>query len=267
MKKNIFSLLLLLTVVSVCLQHVSAQRDLSEILESGFVTIAIDEDAAPMSFLVDGEYEGYDVDVAKLVASDLGVNLTIVPVPTSDRISVLENGTVDLLIAVLGANPSRAQSIWFSSAYAPFYSGIFGPDELLVNDFEDLDLFLKGGYTLGVVEDTLQDEEVTALLPAGTEITRYETTTDLENAYLDGEVDFTVQGNIFVAAFALANPGTDISTKFTFNSSPCFVGVGKGNVDLLNWMNVFVLFHTLQGTLNEFSEEWLFEPLPPLPTF
>lgn len=37
-------------------------------------------------------------------------------------------------------------------------------------------------------------------------------------------------------------------------------------MDLLQWVNVFILHKKLGGDLNELSEKWLGQPLPPLPT-
>jgi len=65
---------------------------------------------------IEGEPAGYDVDVAKLVAKDLGVKLEMVPVTSKQRIPFLETNRVDLVISSMGANPSRAKSIRFSSA-------------------------------------------------------------------------------------------------------------------------------------------------------
>lgn len=48
--------------------------------------------------------------------------------------------------------------------------------------------------------------------------------------------------------------------------SPCFIGVKKGNFDLLQWVNVFIMHKTLGGELNELSQKWFGQPLPPLPT-
>ena len=58
--------------------------DLSEILADGVVKIAVPESFAPFGSVgatgATGEHEGYDVDVAKLIAEDLGVKLELVPV-------------------------------------------------------------------------------------------------------------------------------------------------------------------------------------------
>ena len=94
-----------------------AQADLSDILEAGTVKIAIPENFPPFGSLgAEGEYVGYDVDVAKLIGKDLGVKVELVPVTSKQRIPFLETGKVDLVISSMGANPGRAKSIWFSSA-------------------------------------------------------------------------------------------------------------------------------------------------------
>ena len=74
-------------------------------------------------------------------------------------------------------------------------------------------------------------------------------------------------GNTVAAGLSEEDPSLDIETKFIIKESPAFIGVKKGNFDLLQWVNVFILHKKLGGDLNEMSEKWLGQPLPPLPTF
>ena len=104
----------------------SSFADLSDILKKGEVKIAVPEAFAPFGSVgKTGEHEGYDVDVAKLIAKDLGVKLKIVPVVSKQRIPFLETNKVDLVISTMGANPKRAKSINFSSAYARLFIQVF----------------------------------------------------------------------------------------------------------------------------------------------
>ena len=98
-----------------CLNSI-AFADLKDILSSGKVKIAVPESFSPFGSIgPEGTHVGYDVDVAKLVAKDLGVKLELVPVSSKQRIPFLETDRVDLVISTMGANPSRAKSINFSS--------------------------------------------------------------------------------------------------------------------------------------------------------
>jgi polar amino acid transport system substrate-binding protein len=68
------------------------------------------------------------------------------------------------------------------------------------------------------------------------------------------------------AQLSADNPGLDIETKFIIKESPAFIGVKKGNLDLLQWVNVFILHKKLGGELDALSEKWLGQKLPPLPS-
>ena len=76
-----------------------------------------------------------------------------------------------------------------------------------------------------------------------------------------------VSGNTLAAAISADNADLSIETKFILKESPAFIGIKKGNMDLLQWTNVFILHKTLGGELNTLSETWLGQSLPPLPTF
>ena len=56
------------------------------------------------------------------------------------------------LHSTLGANPERAKSIWFSHAYAPFFSGAFAAPDVSVAAIGDF-----SGKTIGVTGGTLED--------------------------------------------------------------------------------------------------------------
>ncbi|MEM9342666.1 MAG: transporter substrate-binding domain-containing protein [Pseudomonadota bacterium] len=260
---NFGTKLIAAVAVSLPLMASQALADLAEILEAGVVKIAVPESFAPFGALgASGEYEGYDVDVAKLIAADLGVELELVPVTSNQRIPFLETDRVDLVIATMGANPERAKSIWFSSAYAPFFSGAFAGSDKSISTVGDL-----AGMSVGLTGGTLEDLEFTKIAPESTEIVRFGDNAATRAAFESGQVDVLVSGNTLAAAISAADASMDIETKFILKESPAFIGVKKGNLDLLQWTNVFILHKTLGGELNMLSEQWLGQPLPPLPTF
>ena len=142
-----------------------AMADLSDVLSSGTIKIAVPENFPPFGALgASGEHEGYDVDVAKLIAADLGVELELVPVTSKQRIPFLETDRVDLVISSMGANPGRAKSIWFTSAYAPFFSGAFASSDKVIESVADL-----AGMSVGLTGGTLEDLELTKIAPETTD--------------------------------------------------------------------------------------------------
>ncbi|MEL7303696.1 MAG: transporter substrate-binding domain-containing protein [Pseudomonadota bacterium] len=240
----------------------AAAADLGDILKAGKIKIAVPENFPPFGSLgPDGEYQGYDVDVAKLIAKDLGVELEMVPVTSKQRIPFLETDRVDLVISSMGANPGRAKSIWFSSAYAPFFSGAFAKEDMSIGSIADLT-----GKKVGVTGGTLEDLEITKTGPKDMTVVRFGDNAATLAAYTSGQVDVLVTGNTVAAKLAADKPDLKLKTKFIIKESPAFIGIKKGNFDLLQWVNVFILHKKLGGDLNGFSEKWLGQKLPPLPS-
>ncbi|MEM1344950.1 MAG: transporter substrate-binding domain-containing protein, partial [Pseudomonadota bacterium] len=101
----------------------------------------------------------------------------------------------------------------------------------------------------------------------GTEIIRFGDNAATQAAYVAGQVDAIVTSNVVAASLAEANPDLDLQTKYISKEGASFIGVRKGEIDLLQWVNVWIMHKKLNGTLDEISQKWLGQPLPPLPTF
>ena len=241
----------------------AAEGGLDEIIERGKIAIAVPLDFAPFgSAGPDLQPQGYDIDMARLIAENLEVDLELVPVTTTNRIPYLQTGKVDLVISCMGASPKRAKVVWFSAAYAPFFSGVFAPEEVQISDYADL-----AGKTIGVTRGALEDLELTRRAPEDANIRRFEDNATTIASYLSGQVDVLVTGNTAAAQITKDNPDKSLKTKIVIKLSPCFVGMRKGESDLLHWVNVFILHKKLGGELDEMSVRWFGEPLPELPTF
>lgn len=245
------------------ISYTGASADqLQDILDAGKITIGVPENFPPFGSVGETfEHEGYDVDIAKLIAEDLEVELVLTPITSKQRIPFLTAGNVDLVVSSMGANPSRAKSIWFSSAYAPFFSGAFAASDLSVSSPADL-VGLKAGVTGGTIEDL----ELSKNLPDGAELIRFGDNAATISAYIAGQIDVLITGNTVAAKVGADNPHFGLETKFVVRQSPAFIGVRAGETNLLQWVNVFVLHKKLGGTLNELSLKWLGQELPDLPS-
>jgi len=249
---------------SVTAQNTGTGSSLDSIIEAGAIKIAVPQDFAPFgSTDADGNLEGYDIDVANLIAEDLGVDLELVPVTSDNRIPFLQTAKADLVISSMGANPERAKSIFFSIPYAPFFSGIYGSGEVAdVSTFDDL-----GGYKIGVTQGTLEDLELTDAVSEDVEIQRFADNSLTASSLVSGQVDLIATGNVVASELAKNNPDKNIESKFIIKESPAHIGLRRGEMDLLQWVNTFVYHKRLGGELDDLSQQWLGEPLPELPAF
>lgn len=240
-----------------------AGNTLDNVLSAGVIKIAVPQDSPPFGSVgTDGEPQGYDVEVAKLIAADLEVDLELIPVTSTNRIPYLQTGRADLVISSLGATPERAKSIYFSSTpYAPFFSGIYGPKAANVSQYDDL-----AGYSIGVTQGSLEDLEVSEKGPKGMEIKRFEDNSVTVSALLSEQVDLIATGNTIAGKVIQDNPDAGIENKFVMKNSPCYIGVRRGDLDMLEWINVFVRHKRFSGDFDRLSQEWFGEPLQ-VPSF
>lgn len=231
---------------------------LDDIRAAGTVRIAVPQDFPPFGSIgTDMAPQGYDIDMARLIAEGLGVDLELVPVTSANRIPYLQTGRVDLVISSLGKNPEREGQIDFSTAYAPFFNGVFAPDDVELAAVEDL-----AGVTVGVTRGSVEDLALTDLAPEGTEIQRYEDNNGTISAFLSGQVETVATGNVVAAAIIERNPPRRPELKFLIKNSPCYVGLEKGEPALLEAVNGIIAEAKTSGALNEISQKWLGMDLP-----
>lgn len=235
-----------------------------KIRSDGVIRIAVPEDTPLFGITTaNGTQEGYDIEVAQLLAQDLGVEVALVPVSSANRIPFLTSGKVDLVISSMGIKPERAEVIDFSNAYAPFFWAVYGPADLDVSNVEDASAY-KVGATLGTLEETAYTE---AAGEDAKNIQRYDDQATTVQAFLTGQVDLIVTGNAIAAGIIADHPEMNVETKFVLQQSPCHIGVRRGDEALMTWVNAFIYVHTLNGDLDKLSTKWFGEPLPDFPNW
>jgi polar amino acid transport system substrate-binding protein len=181
------ALVLSFTALISPLSHADA---LDDVMKNKVLKVAVPQDFPPFGSVgADMKPVGYDIDVAHLIAQDMGVALELVPVSSANRIPYLTTKKVDLVISSLGKNPEREKAIDFSAAYAPFFSGVFGTDREAVGKVEDL-----GGKTVGVTRGSIEDLELSKIAPANATIKRFEDNNATISAYLSGQVSLIATG-------------------------------------------------------------------------
>ena len=231
---------------------------LANIQKAGVIRVAIPNAFPPFGSLgPDLKLQGYDIDMAGLIAKELGVKAELVPVTSTNRIPFLTTGKVDVVISSLGKNAERAKVIDFSQAYAPFPKSVYGPKDVSIKAPADL-----AGKTIGVTRGSTEDLALSALAPASATIKRYEDNNATAQSYLIGQVQLVTLGNIVANAVNERTKLRQLDVKFPVEDTPCYVGVAKGEPALLDKVNVIITKLKTDGRLNDLSQRWIKMPLP-----
>jgi polar amino acid transport system substrate-binding protein len=237
-----------------------AQADaLDSIMAAKVIKVAVPQDFAPFgSAGLDMKPQGYDVDMANLIARELGVKAEIIPVTSANRIPYLQTKKADLVISSLGKNPDREKVIDFSIAYAPFFSGVYGTKAIAVSKVDDL-----AGKTVGATRGAIEEQELSKTAPSSTTVKRYEDNNATISAFISGQVDLIATGNTIAASIAEKSPARAPALKFIIKDSPCYVGLNKEEPKLLAKVNEIIEKAKASGELAKLSEKWMKAPLPP----
>lgn len=260
MKINqLFRSLVLTGAIGLGLAAPAAQADvLANITQAGKIKIAVPQDFPPFGSVgSDMKPVGYDIDVANLIGKEMGVKVELVPVSSANRVPFLTTGKVDLVISSMGKNPEREKVIDFSVAYALFFNGVFGPDEVKAAKAEEL-----AGKTVSVTRGSIEDLELSKIAPANATIKRFEDNNATIAAYLSGQTQLVATGNVVAAAINEKNKQRPLGVKFLVKNSPCYVGLAQGETALQTKVNEIIQKAKKNGALGEISQRWLHAPLP-----
>jgi polar amino acid transport system substrate-binding protein len=235
---------------------------LDTIIKRGKILIAIDMGSSPYAMTnAKGEPEGSDVDAARLLAKDLGVQLEIVPTTGQGRIPVLVSGKADLTMATFSITPERAKTIAFSNPYGVIRSVVFGLKSATIKGPKDL-----VGKKVGVTRGTTQEPQLVATAPPGTDIVRFDDDATSIAALGAGQVD--ALGTADNRTLILNKRFPDkFEVKYELGLFYYSVGMRRGDPDLLHWVNTWVFVNMHNGKLGDIFEKAVGQKLPILPTF
>lgn len=233
-----------------------------EIIKRGKIQIAIDTNNPPWGMLdANMQPEGIDIAVAQLLAKYMGVQLEIVPVTSQNRIPFIVTGKADLVMATLTITPERALQIWFSDPYAAQESIIMAPEGTSITSFDDLK-----GKKVSVVRGAIQDPMVVKLAP-GANMMRFDTDASTIQALVTKQVDATATGFLIPAQTNRQVPGAHFEKKLSLGWQHIAIGLRRGNIDLLRWVNTFIYHTRNNGELAAIFKKYSGVDLPPLPSF
>jgi polar amino acid transport system substrate-binding protein len=137
-------------------QSASADQ-LDDIKKSGKIRIAVDLGVPPYGMTDDKlQPTGSDIETARALAKDWGLEFEHVPTTGASRIPALQTGKADLVISTLSVTPERAKVIDFSKGYAVLRTVIAAPKNVQLKSMADLD-----GKTVGTVRGTTHDTQLT----------------------------------------------------------------------------------------------------------
>lgn len=196
-----------------------ADDSLSKIKAKGRLVVGINAEFAPFEFhtMINGKdtIVGFDIDLAKDIAKDMGVELELKELAFDALLTTLQTGQVDVIISGLSATEERRKTVDFSE---PYYRG--GQSLLTTsqnvgkfNSFADLK-----DRKIGIQLSSLQDRLMTSLLPDG-KYTKIESMNTLFLSLKSNQIEGIVTATVVAEMAVAANPEFVIATNVKIDDS------------------------------------------------
>ncbi|AFS78257.1 ABC transporter arginine-binding extracellular protein ArtP [Gottschalkia acidurici 9a] len=229
-------------------------NSLEAIKERGKLIMGTSPDYPPFEFKdKNQDVVGSDVEIAKEIAEDLGVELEINEAQFDSLIPVLQSGKTDIIMAGMNETPDRKKEVDFSDIY---YTG----EAVLVINKKDVDKFksldnLKGktvGAQLGSIPESIARKELKE-----SEVISIGTVSDLVLQLKGNKMNAVIMDDIVAESYVKNNSDLTIINGIVLKGEEAGFAVAtqKGQKDLMREINKTLKRLKDEGKLEKFLEE------------
>lgn len=217
----------------------AADSKLDSVLQRGKLIVGTGSTNAPWHFQgADGKLQGFDIDIARMVAKGLFNDPEKVEfvVQSSDaRIPNLLTDKVDMSCQFITVTASRAQQVAFTSPYYREGVGLLLPANSKYKEIEDLKA-AGDGVTVAVLQNVYAEELVHQALPKA-KVDQYDSVDLMYQAVNSGRADAAATDQSSVKYLMVQNPGRYRSPAYAWSPQTYACAVKRGDQDWLNFVN------------------------------
>lgn len=229
---------------------------LDQVLERGVLRVGFDTFVPWAMKDKNGEYIGFEIDVARRMAEDMGVGIEFVPTKWSGIIPALLTGKFDIIIGGMGIQPARNLKVNFSRPYE--FSGMsLVASRAAAPGLSSLTDFDKPGVVLAVKTGATSVAAAKKHMPRAT-LRMFDDEAQALQEVLNGRAQAMVASAPFPEQQALRNPDVlylPLGGQ-TFTREPIGFAVRKGDPDFLNFLDNWVVVTESDGWLAERYDYW-----------
>ena len=113
------------------------------------------------------------------------------------------------------------------------------------------------GKSIAVTRGAIEDQELSKVAPAGTDIKRFEDNNATISAFVSGQTQLVATGASVAGNMIQKNPQLNAEYKLLLKDSPNFIGVAKGEDALRLRVNAILADAKKAGDLDKLAQKWL----------
>lgn len=231
----------------------SAETEAAEAAEAteskGTLVMATNAEFPPYEYHDGGEIVGIDVEIARAIATEMGMDFEVEDIAFDSIIPEVTSGKADFGAAGITITEDRKQSVDFSEPYATATQVVIVQEGSEIQAVDDLE-----GKTIGVQLGTTGDIYVEDVEGATTE--RYNKGFEAVQALSQGKIDAVVIDSEPAKVFVAENEGLKILDE-AFTTEEYAICVKKGNTELLDGINAAIAELKASGELQAIVDKYI----------
>lgn len=222
-------------------------------VKEGTLTVCSDMPYKPFESMKGGEPVGFDIDLIREVAADLGLRLVIKDTEFDAIQSgdALNSNQCDVAISAMTITGERARVLDFSSPYFDASQALVVAKGSGIDSLDDL-----AGQRIGVQSGTTGELYVTDNAPSSADVMPLEDAAAMEDALTTRAVGAAVYDNTVVGDVVANNPALEVSAEFDTGEQYGMAVKKNGNVDLLRSINKVLATLEENGGYDKIYASW-----------
>ncbi len=235
------------------------EAGVQDIVDRGVLRVGVKQDLPNFGYRdpESNQYTGMEVEIAKKVAAELGVDIEFTPVTAQTRGALLDNGQLDMVIATFTITEERKELYNFTT---PYYTDAVGflvrKDSNIQSSWEALD-----GLTIGVTQGSIQWgllEEIAAEKGIELNFRELGSNSEVVVALAAHRVDaFSIDQSILSAFLGKTNELLDLQ----YQPSEYGIVTKKSNKDLAKYLDGLIQGWTEDGSLQAIYDDFGLKPV------
>ena len=229
-----------------------AGTTMAKLQQEGRITIGVKFDVPPFGFKnpQTNEVEGFDVDLGKAVADELGVRPRFIEAITDNRIPFLKRGTADLILSTLTITTERDKEIDFSDPYYIARGRILVPKGSDIQGLEDL----AGNKVCTALGSTY--EETLRKRAKDAELRLVDTYSECLELIQNEAVDAVSTDDVILTGMIIQDDNLQLVGK-QLTTEPLGAGIKDGDREFQQFVNEVIADFKSDGRWQKAYEKWV----------
>ena len=231
--------------------------DTMQLVTDGTLTIGTSAEYEPFEYMEDGEYKGFDLELAQAIADDLGLELKIENVDFDTIVPGVASGTkYDMGIAAITATPERETEVGFTDSYYMDDQAIVTmADNTEITGDNYADALNAEGVKIAVQSGSTAEAFAKENFP-NAELVPFKNATDCFAAVQSSQANALVTNRSVAAQLVATSFSNEQVIKQISTGEEYAIAVNKDNTALLDALNDSIDKLTEDGTVDELMTKY-----------